>query len=362
MMAYLATGCAAHDIAHDIHRYRPGIDAIFIYSDADAKILVAYEKTLERITLMLQRASDLDARYAARGGAPFTKEQQCDSKSVDTGSGAGGPYMRALALPDITSVVGSAFQLMSYFRPNVDFSTQTTTIGDDAMISQVFDNLRAEYGYNHIKLYNLSGPISVRPGDLSTYLANSNLYQNLTTLLTVRSTLAAHVTTLDHLTRQRQNKAKCSSIKDEDTIRLANEIQQLNDFAAPQKALLADIDALTKELITDDGAQKSNALTDYLRLESMHPMMDTYSEAAGPAIDRQVYWLSIKSVVAGGNTRIKSKSIIEVFTGGYRMAQSGGAIVNYNLYDHSGRSVLSNTIVHYLKYRNPRQIASTVCN
>lgn len=62
------------------------------------------------------------------------------------------------------------------------------------------------------------------------------------------------------------------------------------------------------------------------------------------------YWLQLKVLRAGGNNRIKTNLIVDVFAGGNRLSHSGGTVVQYNFFNRSGRSFLSDTLTVYTDY------------
>lgn len=111
------------------------------------------------------------------------------------------------------------------------------------------------------------------------------------------------------------------------------------DAVAQLKSLNAQFDNLVKALVQPD-ASGVNPLTNFIRTESLL--------SAVPA--EGGYWLQLKVINAGGNNRIKTNLLIDLFTGGNRVSHSGGAIVQYNLFDSDGKSVVSDTIADYTNY------------
>jgi hypothetical protein len=360
MMGFKSAACSTSKIADAIYAHNANIDTIFIYNENETKILMAYERTLSKISILLRRSKELVNLYATVGNtSKFTEEAMCVPTPVDPNI----PQPPRALLPIASSVLGSAFDIMSYFRPNVEIKPETFEVDDKVIFSDVFRHLRTKYKTN-IKLYNLSAtPLSNR----SIRLEESNLLRNLEKLLISKSDVEAIVARVDSLIERHQKNAECHKTKNEaKRSELLQKSQELTQFVAPYKSLTAQIDSLVKQLILDDDTKNSNTLTDYIRLESTHPLVETYTEAEkseqNNKTDKPVYWLEVKAIEAGGSTRIKSRSIIEVFTGGNRVAHSGGSIVMYNLYDKTGKSVLSDTIVNYLDYKKAKSIASVTCN
>jgi hypothetical protein len=128
--------------------------------------------------------------------------------------------------------------------------------------------------------------------------------------------------------------------------KLHPDLQSIPDDAIAQlKATNEQFDSFVGALVKADAATGLNPLTSFIRIENLLP-----SEEAENGKPEKVYWLQLKVVKAGGNNRIKTNLIVDIFTGGNRLSHSGGAIVQYHLFDNDGRSVLSDTITDYTKY------------
>ncbi|HLL73822.1 MAG TPA: hypothetical protein VK421_00880 [Pyrinomonadaceae bacterium] len=111
------------------------------------------------------------------------------------------------------------------------------------------------------------------------------------------------------------------------------------DALAQLKALNAQFDNLVKALVQVD-ANGVNPLTNFIRTESLLSALPAEGS----------YWLQLKVINAGGNNRIKTNLLVDIFTGGNRVSHSGGAIVQYNLFDGNGKSIVSDTIADYTNY------------
>jgi hypothetical protein len=68
------------------------------------------------------------------------------------------------------------------------------------------------------------------------------------------------------------------------------------------------------------------------------------------------YWLQLQLVNAGGNNRIKTNLLVDIFTGGNRLSHSGGAIVEYILYRKDGEAVASGIVTDYTGYKKSSNI------
>lgn len=166
--------------------------------------------------------------------------------------------------------------------------------------------------------------------------------ERLEQLLTVKDSLADAIA---KLAKAVEDKAKA----EKEELRLKGVIRDLvaklnpaftpDDALAQLKALGTVFDNLVKALVQVD-ASGTNPLTNYIRTEAL-------LSALPPAGS---YWLQLKVVNAGGNNRIKTNLLVDIFTGGNRVSHSGGVIVQYNLFDSNGKSIVSDTIADYTNY------------
>lgn len=111
---------------------------------------------------------------------------------------------------------------------------------------------------------------------------------------------------------------------------------------AQLKAVNAQFDNLVVSLIQPQ-AGGTNPLTDYIRTERL--LYAVSSDNTKP-----YYWLVVKVINAGGNNRIKTNLVVDIFTGGNRISHSGGVIVDYHLFDSTGKSLESGTVSDYTDY------------
>lgn len=87
----------------------------------------------------------------------------------------------------------------------------------------------------------------------------------------------------------------------------------------------------------------------YLEAERLYRLM---SEDKG-------YWIQMSVVKAGGNVRVISIPIIDIFAGS-RVRFSGGAIVSYNVFGLNGQSIFSGVVSGYEKYASSKKIEKGV--
>lgn len=119
-----------------------------------------------------------------------------------------------------------------------------------------------------------------------------------------------------------------------------DEVKEHADAAAARlKALNTQFDNLVNAMTQAD-TNGANMLTNYLRVEKMNDALPTASS----------YWLVLKVINAGGNNRIKTNLLVDIFTGGNRVSHSGGVIVGYHLFDSNGISMASGTVSEYTGY------------
>jgi hypothetical protein len=70
----------------------------------------------------------------------------------------------------------------------------------------------------------------------------------------------------------------------------------------------------------------------------------------------QIYWIKIKNAKAGGNMRVKSNPLIDIFRGGSSIKFSGGSIAYYYILDNDGKIKLSGVVHGYTPYKKSSQI------
>jgi hypothetical protein len=126
---------------------------------------------------------------------------------------------------------------------------------------------------------------------------------------------------------------------------------KLDDTLARLRAKNDQFARFVEALVKADAATGLNSLTSYIKAENM------LAALKGPqGQDRNFYWLQLKVLKAGGNNRIKTNPVIDVFTGGNRLSHSGGAVVEYILFDPDGKSVSADTITEYSSYINSGKV------
>jgi hypothetical protein len=121
---------------------------------------------------------------------------------------------------------------------------------------------------------------------------------------------------------------------------------QLEDTIARLKSLNEQLTKFVEALVKASDATATNPLTGFIKAETLTKAMDGTDS----------YWLQLKVLKAGGNNRIKTNLVADVFRGGNRVSHSGGAIVQYNLFDTTGKSIASDTLAAYSGYIKTEKI------
>lgn len=121
--------------------------------------------------------------------------------------------------------------------------------------------------------------------------------------------------------------------------------EKLDDTLARLRARNEQFAKFVEALVKADGPAGLNSLTSYVKAENM---LAALKGAGGD--DTHFYWLQLKVLKAGGNNRIKTNLVVDIFTGGNRLSHSGGAVVEYILFDRNGRAVASDIFTEYSGY------------
>lgn len=127
---------------------------------------------------------------------------------------------------------------------------------------------------------------------------------------------------------------------------------ELKDAATAAVAQLKGINAQFDNLVaalTQTQAGGLNPLTNYIRTERLSSALKT-GEAT------KSLWLVVKVINAGGNNRIKTNLLVDIFRGGNRLSHSGGVIAEYHLFSSDGTSIRSGTVSDYTNYINAQKV------
>ena len=217
------------------------------------------------------------------------------------------------------------------------------------MIAEVFRGLRKRFG-ERLTLYN--------PNSIPVSFNNSELIKNLNEIIEMDDEVSSN----NDLIEKRLEQISCLLDKSDNENdfremrslkRFLEDYQRINKrFESVVSSLGGEVPKKEKDTEKTDANNKEekprpNYLAAYLTVENIYRLMRTNDGG---------FWLEIKAVKAGGTTRIKTNLIVDVFTGGDRVSHSGASIIQYNLYNKSGFSVLSGIVPDYIPYTKPKRI------
>jgi hypothetical protein len=186
----------------------------------------------------------------------------------------------------------------------------------------------------------------MRPDKLEQLLALSDALTQL------QKDLAQAKADLGKATQQQtdlsQKLADLVSLLDLDPISDPTDPEEVKDradvAAARLKGINTQFDNLIAALIGGESGTP-NALTNYIRTERLLSVLG-----------EKDLWLQIKVINAGGNNRIKTNLLVDIFRGGNRLSHSGGLIAQYHLFNASGQSMASGVVSEYTKYVDAKKI------
>ncbi len=100
-----------------------------------------------------------------------------------------------------------------------------------------------------------------------------------------------------------------------------------DDMAAQLKAINEQFDRMIASFVQVETATGVNQLTMFIKAENLNAALSAKPGGADGSTGT-ARWLQVKVIKAGGNNRIKTNLIWDIFTGGNRLSHSGGAIVH----------------------------------
>lgn len=129
---------------------------------------------------------------------------------------------------------------------------------------------------------------------------------------------------------------------------------KIEDTIARLKAKNEQFAKFIEALVKADNATGLNSLTSYIKAEIL------LAALKGTDLkDNDFYWLQLKVLKAGGNNRIKTNLVVDIFTGGNRLSHSGGVVVEYILFDRNGTVKASDIFTEYSGYIKSGKIAKS---
>ena len=123
-------------------------------------------------------------------------------------------------------------------------------------------------------------------------------------------------------------------------VQLEQDIVGLNRGARFLPGVNTQFENLIKDLLAVDDKSGLSLVTGYILTEGLRAAM----------VDDNSYWLTLDVIKAGGNRKVKTNLIWDVFRGGAKVSHSGGAVVHYHVYNKRGVSLLSGISDDYQKY------------
>ncbi|HKS26486.1 MAG TPA: hypothetical protein VJS44_01640 [Pyrinomonadaceae bacterium] len=398
-----AVNATAEQIANDIYNNGAltNMRALVVQSPASINLLTSYEAGLKRIEVLKQAYDDISAEEdaALRANPAF----QVD---IPTARQAGTARRSiATALGAATSTVGSFVDLLSFFRTNVDIRGETFTVDEDVFVAALFAAINTRFG-GRVQLYyptnvppNLGDPTNSeilrrikelyekkdlaesKEQEIKERIAlKREQIEGLTQLIAeAKKTLddAAKtppvqvqtpaspqprgrgrsarglgkqpvqtvVAALAPVPPEKTLKQQIQDYKDQ-IWRLEQEISRLNRATSRLPGVNTQFTNLINDLLAVDKDSGLSLVTGYVLTEGLKEAMK----------DAQSYWLTLEVIKAGGNRKVQSNLIWDVFRGGAKVTHSGGAVVHFNVYDKKGKSIYSGIRSSYLPYRSARKI------
>lgn len=392
MVSYLSMAYAANRVVAQLKEARVkgsriSVSNLAIYNRADIDLVLNYKATTAQLIILQQQfCAILNHEPVQCGGARIA------TKSLEP-------------LGIVGSFLGAFVDMTALLRTNVTVQGHTFEINEAALVAEVFRAARSEGGLpNYPNLYypatfppidpNLrTSELLARLEDLhdlkARVLARIHELEEEQKVVTKLNATIAKLTKLiedgpeelkaaeseletlrkikkdfdaknqpmpvDKLERMAQLEksipklgddiAKAPGKKAEAEARLAQLLNgktedEIKDLISRMKLVNERFDQLVATLIKVDAGTGINSLTAYIRAENLIAVMK----------DPNSYWLQLAVAKAGGNNRIKTNLLIDIFTGGSRLSHSGGVIVQYNLYSLTGQSIASDTITEYTGY------------
>lgn len=402
MVAYVSMAYAANDLVKALKNSRTPISRLAIYSKPDIDLLLNYNVTTNQIELVRQQYCKLlnqdPVRCPATSSVRSLGPRAITLPTTIAGSLLGSFVdMTALLRTNVTvqghaleinesALVSEVFRAIrsqdgisprpdlfypAAFPPNININTNSQILGQlevlydlkartAALIQDLEENLKNTKNTAG-KIEELEGAIKEikqqqqkNQDELSTLVQTQQAYGRRTPfeayrrMQQLRKLLADLNRDLVHAQKDLdEKKVELKSLKQQQVSLMAQLARDLSvtdakEAVAKLKMVNERFDQFVTTLIKIDTATGINSLTAYIKAENLKQALNG-TEGDG-------YWLQLAVVKAGGNNRIKTNLVTDIFTGGSRISHSGGVIVQYNLYDLNGRSVVSDTLTQYAGY------------
>ncbi|MEQ1606547.1 MAG: hypothetical protein ABL999_16935 [Pyrinomonadaceae bacterium] len=299
----------------------------------DKKTIAVYDPKIKAYRSSKQQLEFIFKRYC--------NVYQAGNPLVCPGAGAAA----AGALTIASSVLGQAVDLTSLLRTNVEIKGKSFTIDEPAIVSAIFASLPKNGAERY---YPAMFPPRISSGAQSDFLTllerainARNFTQGWLAALDAADAAVRDAKTAPELAvKQAERAAQRATFQT-----LLHPAIPLDPAIATLKLINDQVQAYITDLLKVDESAGTNALTSYIRTEQLESL-----------VGEEGHWLQVKVVAAGGNNRIKTNLLWDIFTGGNRLSHSGGVIVQYFLFNAKGSAVDSGTVTKYLYYVKSNKI------
>lgn len=411
----LSVARAANRIAKAIRAAYPRMSSLLIYNDGDIRLLLVYGAATNKIDAYTTRYANLaSAEVAALAADPSWTGPgaPCDEAAIalERVDVRNAPVNTQSGASNSDAPLGEKLAL---FRADLKARPRPTDAGEPVVVTEVFRALREQYHGNVALYYPTEMPPDFDPARDSRLLDKLEALLNskanaqsvaaqiarrvadkrelVARLHKCRAAADASQSSLQKLLVEQQQRSddldraillgpegrptaaqRARRLKErerladlrahieprvaslgpvgqrlgDDVKRLEKEIAALGDAAAPLVLLDEQAGLLAKDLTRADDETGLNPLAAFIRAE----MIQKFTQ------EHEAYWLKLRVVAAGGSTKVRSNLFADLFKGGGRVWYSGASIVEYHLYDHHGRSLLSDTTNSYEEYREAKEI------
>jgi len=325
--AYKAVSCAASEISQNVRRLGSQIDVLMVYSPEFANTMAKYSVLMNQLELLKTRYDKVFRN--------IEKTPKVNAVTV-VGDGDGDKAIRGAAsvINPANQIKALTVDMLALFKTDVKITGKAVLIGKDEFIGKVLNGLNVEVYY----------PEKMIPLDART---SSKLLQIINDLaeLRIRSQKAL------------APNSGSGRLSQEMSARL-EALNSIHDSVINQFFLAREpgneVNRNGKRIEENDESYNNGILIDYVRAELAFEIMTKKDR-------RQKYWLDVHVTKAGSNQRNKNNAVFDVFTGGKRMSFSGGAIVNYRIFNSRGRMLASDTILTYVPFKRSKKIAGYQC-
>jgi hypothetical protein len=380
IMSYDELANAANKVAQNLKSTKLPIKTLAIYNESDVKLILSYKVALNQLKLMKEGYVQLIEPTPPTCPVTFPELLIVQSLENKARPALAGP------IPVMTmakSIFGSFVDLTALLRTTIEIKGQVFDVEELALVSEVFRAIRET---NEIQNPALYYPAVFPPNlDFNVDELNSQLLSELDALnhskayaegladalAETQKEITKTKTAIDALKAEVAGLKipKSGDIQKPSDGKIAKAEAELNRLQAVLACLLSKLKPtlqnpdkledtiarlkakneqfakLVEALVKADNTSGLNSLTSYIKTEMMLTAFKGSQQK-----DTDFYWLQLKVLKAGGNNRIKTNLIVDIFTGGNRLSHSGGVVVEYILFDRNGLAKASAIFTEYSGY------------